>query len=201
MTKLIRSSEKGITLIEVALSMAIFSVLSVAIAGLLTSGINSQMAYRTHEYQQNVASNIIDALRMDLLTANQVDVTAGGNGLQIRDSLGAITANWLIGGSFTPAGCSAVSAVLRNGQPVGISPAPCQVPLTISCGGGGAPACFEGFDIDGNPSLVNVKHVVLHELAVVSPVTGSSPIDREFGAAQYRINEFSFEILSGTTFE
>ncbi len=196
-----RHASKGITLLEVALSMAIFSVLSVAIAGLLTSGMNAQMAYRAHEYQQSVASNIVDALRMDLMTANRVDITAAGQGLQVRDSTGTITSNWLIGGTFNPPGCANVSAVLRNGQPIGISPAPCNMPMTITCGGAGAPACFEGFDQDGNPATTNAKHIILHELAIANAVSNGSPIDREFGPATYRINEFSFEILAGTTFE
>ncbi len=197
----LRQSEQGLTLMEIAISMAIFSVLSVAIAGLLSSGINTQMAYRTHEYQQTIASNVVDTLRMDLMTANQVDITGGGSGLRIRDSAGGTVANWQIGGTYSPPGCSNVSAVLRNGQPIGISPAPCHMPMVISCGGNGAPGCFQGFDINGNPSVSNVKRVVLNELAVASTASGNSPIDREFGPAVYRINEFSFEILSGTTFE
>lgn len=181
---------RGFSLIEIAISMLLFGILSVAIASLLTSGMDAQMSYRTHVYGNNIAMNVIDRMRIDLLAANDVRIT-GGNTLRIENGLGIPDTIWVFNGT----------QAVRNGVVMSGSPA---LQFIVTCGGNGAPSCLQGMDANGNPSSGpdDVRRVILHELTVVNVPGGpGTAIDRNFGPARFRISEFSFEIPTNYRFE
>ncbi len=193
MKKPLRRASKGLTLLEVAISMALFGIISVAVASMLTSGIDTQMSYRVHEYEHNIALNIIDRMRMDLLMARNVTVGGGGTTVTFTTfdpNTGVDTpVTWVINGGVAT----------RNGMVMSTSPSP-NIQLLVTCGGNTSPSCFEGWTpAAGQP----IKRVILHELTVTQniPMGGGTAIDRNFGPARYRVNEFSFDVMPGTRFQ
>ncbi len=197
-----RAASCGVTLIELAASTIIFGVLSVAVASLMTAGVHNQMAIRAHEYEQTVALNIVDRLRLDLMSAENINATNGNQALTFTSY------------TFTPLGEAvtwnlAGGVATRNGVAFHNSPSP-NIVLDISCGGFGE-TCF---DLNFNPTNGLVNSVTLNELVVshILPRGCANPdnpqndicgtgIDQQFGGAQYRINEFSFDVLTGYQFQ
>lgn len=183
---------KGVTLIELAISTIIFGVLSVSVASIMSSGVHNQMAIRVHEYEQTAALNILDRMRMDLLAAENIVATNNNQTLTFTSY------------TFTPNGENVVwslanGVATRNGVAYHQTPSP-NIALNVACGGFGQP-CFQLNASPTNPALVN--SVTLNELVLSHnmPQGTGSPLDQEFGPAQYRVNEFSFDVLTGYQFQ
>ncbi|MBK8190789.1 MAG: hypothetical protein IPK79_10115 [Vampirovibrionales bacterium] len=187
-----RIAARGLTLIEIAISMGLFMLVALAVATILSSGMDTQMAYRVHENEHNVAMNIIDSLRQDIIRAKAITVAGGGSQLVITSPSNAVI-NWSITGG----------EARRNGLLLSRSAFSPNIALAARCGGNGTTVCFEGRDQNGAIININPRRVVLNELTIVQqlPTGGGSKLDREFGAASYRVNDASFEVTTGTTFQ
>jgi len=176
---------------ELALSTLLMGLLGVGVASLMSSGINSQMAYRISEYEQTVVLNIIERLRLDLLAAENITLRNNNQTLSFTTY------------SFNPAGEAVVwnfsnGVATRNNVPFQLTPSP-NIALTVSCGTASI-NCFVLNYSTVNPSIVD--SVTLNELSVAQNITGrGSALDQEFGAARYRINEFSFDVMTGYQFQ
>lgn len=191
--KRFRRASKGLTLMEVAISMALFGIMGVAVAAMLSSGVDTQLSYRVHEYEHNVALNIIDRMRMDLMMARNVTIGGGGTTVTFTTfdpNTGVDTpVTWAING-----GVARRNGTIMSNSPTG------NIQLLVTCGGNTAPSCFEGITpAAGQP----IKRVILHELTVTQnlPFGGGTAIDQNFGPARYRVNEFAFDVMPGTRFQ
>lgn len=185
------TAARGITLIEVAISMGLFTIVGMAVASMLGAGMDAQMAYRVHENEHNVAMNIIDRLRQDVIRARALTIVGGGTQVVITPPTGANITWSIIGG-----------VVRRDGLVQSQSAYP-NINLRVTCGGNGTTACFEGLTQNGAATTVNPKRLVLNELTVSQqlPAGGGSLLDHEFGPAAFRVNDVTFEMMPGTTFQ
>lgn len=94
----------GLTLLELMLSMAILGIIGVGITSLLQTTVNSQMISRSQQLQQNMALQILPQLRADLLSASNLQVLSGGNGITFTQTLSgapvAVSYNYFWGRLF-----------------------------------------------------------------------------------------------------
>ncbi len=69
----------GLSLMELAISMAILGIIGVGVSSLLQTTVNSQLISRSQQLQQDMAFQILPQLRADLISANNLKVLNSGN--------------------------------------------------------------------------------------------------------------------------
>ncbi|MBX2861214.1 MAG: prepilin-type N-terminal cleavage/methylation domain-containing protein [Vampirovibrio sp.] len=177
------TSNKGVTLIELAVAMVIFAVLGVAVSSIVQSAQDSQMAHRVHETQHSVAMDVVDNLRIDLRHARNVTVAGTSVSFQTFDANVGTDVNVtyaLAGGALTR---TSPGGTLNFGNRY-------AVPMTFGCGN----PCFVG---TGNP----VTQLSLNNLEVIDATPSASKLDAAFGRARFRVNESAFYVMDGMTFQ
>lgn len=173
------AAQPGLTLLEMAIGIMIVSILSVAVSSLFKVAVESQMSQRVHENMQMVAINIVDDLRLDIRTADSVEVLNGGNTLRISNVDGEVVYTWSNGGSFV----RTLNSGAQKSYSQGFSPA-----LNVVC----EPACFQ---------QVADQQILLPELRVEQSTAGGTVIDRFFSKPNYPVRNIAFDILSATEFQ
>jgi hypothetical protein len=194
---------KGVTLIELALGMAILSLLSIAVSNMMLAATASQLNAQTMVTEETVAMSIVDRLRYDLrlATVSSVSVTGGGNTLSFNTWNPTAGVTQTVTYTFT--GASLTRTV--SGQPTynfatGTFPAMRIVTQATT----GRPTT--GFSLvanvaTGSPGMV-CNRVVLHNLFVADNTPGNTIVDTAFGGkSQFRVDEVAFDVVSGTLFE
>lgn len=192
-------SSAGVTLLELALGLMIVAVLSVAVSSLIRTGVESQISQRTHDMMQVIAMNIIDDLRFDTRTAVAASINAGGNQLTLTPGNNGVAINYVLnGGNFQR----------RQGASIkdyntGITP-----PLAIAClaTNGNTTPCFEGYIPDaatpGGMARNDAapRQILVNNITVQQINNGSSLIDTNFGAPNFSLHNFAFNLMSSTEF-
>jgi Tfp pilus assembly protein FimT len=194
---------RGVTLIELALGMAILSLLSIAVSNMMLAATASQLNAQAMVTEETMAMSIVDRLRYDLrlATVASLSVTGGGSTLSFNTwnpSGGAMQAV-----TYTFTGTTLTRTVA--GQPTydfasGSFPAMRIVTQATA----GRPTT--GFSVaanvpTGSPGMV-CNRVVLHNLFVVDNTPVNTLVDGAFGGkSQFRVDEVAFDVVSGTLFE
>ncbi len=199
---------KGVTLIEVALTIMIMVILSIGVSSLIRTGVESQLSQRSHVNMQIVAMNIADDLRRDLRTADSAEVQNGGNRLVIRytdvaNSSQTITYSLdTVSGDFTRVGTGGGSGASKTYNPNTFTPR-----LQVACLNGASNApCFAGLRKNSTGAMIadntTPQQVTISDITVRQVVSGSGTmIDQAFSAPQYAIRNMSLSLISQTEFQ
>jgi prepilin-type N-terminal cleavage/methylation domain-containing protein len=191
--------QRGFTLFELALCIAIFSVLGIGASKLMQTGVQSQISHRIHTTQQSLAMNMVDRLRQDLRFASMGSVTIAnaGNTLQLitfdpnlQTEVPVTYA--LTGGTITRT---------SNGQTVNFLQG--YANTAVLCNN----PCFQ--PIPAGTAGANIKAISLNNMRV----RDTSAVNSDFIASnfaepdgtpaksQYRIVDASFDIIANARFD
>lgn len=190
--KALKAAHRGVTLLEMALSMMILAILSVGVSSLVKTGVENQLAQRTHQNMQTVGLNIVDDLRMDIRTADRATVSNGGNTLTLSTPNGNIIYNLTASNDFTRF-VQATGVTRTYNDPNAFNPR-----LQVRCPNG----CFQAALLNNDP-VPSPRQIFVEELLVeqVLPNGSGTMIDRAFGAANFPVRAFSFDVMSAKEFQ
>lgn len=80
-TACLTTSQSGVTLVELALAIAILSVVTLATSQLFLTSVQNQQNERLHVMQTHLLSTITSQIRADMLLSRTVSLSNGGNTL------------------------------------------------------------------------------------------------------------------------
>ncbi len=189
-----RKSVKGLTLLEVALCIAILAILSVGVSSLVKTGVETQLAQRVHQDMQAIGMNIVDDLRQDIRTADRATVAGGGNTLTLDMPTGTQIVYQLSGANAFTRWEQATGATKLYNDPNVFT-----VPLQVQCPAG----CFEAL-MPNNDAVPSPRQIFVRTLSVAQVLPAGNAgtmIDQSFGPANFTLREFSFDVMSATEFQ
>ena len=189
----LNAGKAGITLLELALSMMVMAVLGVAVSSLVKAGADHNLSERQHQTMQMVAMNLVDDLRFDLRTAERISsLGSGSNSLVIQNTGQTITY------ALDPSTFQMSRTVSGGIRKVYNDPTGVLSNVQIQC----TPSCFQPSTVqasDGTPKSITIPLLTVS----VPPRAGSAgtPIDQYFGAPQFVLKAFTFNIATATEFQ
>lgn len=190
-------SEQGITLIEVGLAMMIVAVLSIGVSAVVKAGVETQMSNRMNQHMQTISNLIVSDLRMDFREVDTVTITGGGNQMTLATPNGNVVYR-LAGGNLTRTSPAGRVKTYND-------PALYNNNLEIICPGGqalpGGPAvngCFAPVNVN---SYGLPRQVVMPQMAVRQKLSSNTLIDRHFGAPNFTLRNFAFDVMAATEFQ
>lgn len=190
-------SEQGITLLEVAISIMIVAVLSIAVSSLVKAGVETQMAERMHQNMQSISNGIVGDLRMDFREVDTVAIASGGNSLTLTTPAGNVVYQ-LTNGNLTRRSPSGTVKTYND-------PKMYNNMLEISCPGGpvvpGGPSVAGCFAPNNLNSSGLPRQIVMPEMAVRQKTANGGLIDRYFGAPNFTVRNFAFDVVTATEFQ
>lgn len=194
------SRASGVTLLEMALGMMIVAIVSVGISNLVRAGVESQMAERTHQNMQLVANNIVDDIRFDIRqsvyaytnssdTALKLDMPASG-------SQPAFTVVYrLSGNQFSRQDPRYPNPKNYN------DPSDPNNPLSVQCLDDSGNVVVRCFEKNFQNSAGHARQIRLPALQVTKTRSSNTIIDQYFGAPNYTIRDFAFDVMGATEFQ
>lgn len=183
------SSSKGFSLLELGVAMICFAVIGLTIAKLMFLGTEAQRSYRTHINLETATTQLMDSLRIDLLTAKDIAIDNDAKSISFTTYNSLSNAEEAVTWSFD-------GQALRNSVDM-LSNASSNVVMTADCGG----ASIDCFELQDQGAGTNNVLLTLNELVVTYPADNRSRMDRNFGAASFRVNETVFDVISGMQFQ
>jgi prepilin-type N-terminal cleavage/methylation domain-containing protein len=201
--KAAKPANQGLSLIEIAVTMAVVAVVSLGSTHALSMFSEVQKSQRLHNVQQVVAMNVVDNLRQDLRFAtrptpltNAFTITGGnGNVLTIPNAFEPTLGSYSVTYTFT--GTTVTRAVTVGGVTTTTSYTADITPgVTISCGAAGG-ACFQvaSVDVNGNP-----RGVRLNQMQVTEAAQDTDAITTNFGPARFAVANVTFDMLGNILF-
>jgi hypothetical protein len=166
----------GVSLMELAICLIIFVVISVAFTSALVNSSVAQLSQRVHAHQHSLTMNMVESIRRDLRTAADVKVP-NINTLEITQS-GNQKITYLFKEGVLARNGKSFEAGL-NGQ------------NKLQCGKS------PSFEAIGNPIHV----VVLKNMCIKDTGTAKTALHREFSTESFRVFDTSFEVSANTTFQ
>ena len=189
---------RGVTLIEMAMGMMLMCIIAIAVSSLVRAGVEAQLNQRMMNLGQLVTMNVVDDIRLDLNTANTVNITGGGAQLNITDGKGiavvytydnaakTMTRNW---GGFSKTYNANISPAMNL-----VCDMPC---FNWNPTGGAGQAGAQQTIILGPPGVAGSGL----SAQPATPV-GNSIIDQNFNPPVFfRASQISFNVLSNRTFQ
>ncbi len=189
---------RGVTLIEIALCMMILSILSVAVSNLVLSGVQSQMNQRIDENLQLVAMNIVEDIRLDLRHSAATTVLGGGNTLRIVRHDGSIVTYQLTGANNFQRTDTGTGLTKTYNDPTMYTTPPLQVRCVNNAGANSA--CFQAQQMN-NDATPQPREILLQGLRVEAAVPSNTVVEQNFGAPNFTVRNFSFDVMSATEFQ
>lgn len=181
-----KTTFKGISLLEMALAMAIISILMVSVSSLVRSGIEAQHTQRAEEMMQMAAGNIVDDLRFDLWAADQATMVVAPTQLRFTNQMSGNLVTYRLNGTQMERREGVTTKVYNN---VGYSNGGVSM-LDVACSN----PCFR---------LVNTgnsEKIVIDTLTVQTNLNDTTLIGQHFGPPQYSLQNMHFDITSAKTF-
>lgn len=222
-----RPAARGITLIELALSMMIMAVLSVGVSSLIKTGVETQMSERMNAHMQTIAMNIVDDIRLNMRTACTAQVTGGGTTLNLQmppctapgtpNGFGTmmVTSPYFIyklnGTDFVrttgtgtwiigPTSVAFVASAVGPTKIYNKSSATSLYQVDCNNAANVAGPCFTALNLNssGQP-----KQIVINNIRVTVPALNSdSIITKSFNMPpNYSVRNFSFDVMNATEFQ
>jgi prepilin-type N-terminal cleavage/methylation domain-containing protein len=189
---------KGFSLVEMAIAMAIFVILGVAVSNLLATATLTQINNQIQTMCEHVSSNIVDRLRWDLRFAASANVSPDGSTLTVtQDGVpGNITYQFVNNG------------LVRQGQ---TGPAfdfrtafynDPNHPLRIFCQG----PCFSQTALGNVASAqITLSNLIVRDNSPVGTALDNAnnftQNGQDFSRTQFRIEAATFNVLSGQQFQ
>jgi prepilin-type N-terminal cleavage/methylation domain-containing protein len=199
--------QRGFTLLEMTVAMAVFAVLGVAVSNVMFISANSQLEARFNAIAETTASNIIDDLRFDLRTAISVN-----NNNPITN--GTVLTFTVPGRQFNQANPVTITYTFANGDVTRRDSlgntrsyrALSGLPMQILCDVQGGTGCFNAV-LPANNGPINL--VSLRNLRIIDNRATNSVMDNAWGTLnngafarpQLRIENVAFNLSTGTQFD
>jgi len=196
-----RANAKGITLVELAMSMMVVAVIGVGVSGLMKTGVEHNISQRQMQTMQMMAMDLVEDLRYDLRTADTVNNVGGGsNTLTISSSGQTITYN-LNAGTHQMTRRSSTTGVTK----IYNDPNVFMNNLQFDCKdtSNNSIGCFMTDPTLGTATNGTPKAVVLRNVTVTAALNGNAntALDIAFGAPSFRLNQFTFNVAAATEFQ
>lgn len=180
----------GLTLIELAIAIAVIAVIGLAASQMMFTGVQTQMSVHVNETEANLAQEIVNRLRYELRNAQNIQILNNGNSLQFQGYDPNTAQYTSINYAFTG------STLTRNGVNLSANRSPA---FQITCGG--TLACFTGATSSVTSSQ-NLQRVSLNNLTITDISGSNKNLDQAFGGpATFHLDEAAFNILNGMTFQ
>jgi prepilin-type N-terminal cleavage/methylation domain-containing protein len=190
-------ANSGVTLLELAISMMIVAVISVGVSGLIKVGAEHNLSERQHQTMQLIAMDLVDDLRRDLLTADTISNlgSSGSNTLTITGNGHTVTYAM---NSSTHQMTRAANGITKiyNDPKIFLSN------LRMDCVSA-TNQCFQVNTTAGTASNGTPKAIFIPNLTISAPPGsgGGTVIDQAFGAPNFKLNQFSFNMTTSTEFQ
>jgi prepilin-type N-terminal cleavage/methylation domain-containing protein len=196
--KLFKSGQRGFSLVEMGIAMAIFVILGVSVANLLTTATLTQVNNQVQTMCEHVSSNIMDRLRWDLRFATSANVSPDGSTLSVTQDgvAGNITYQFINNGLVRQdqAGRVFNFATAFYNDP--------NHPLRIFCQG----QCFTQTALGNVASAqITVNNLIVRDNSPVGTALDNAANftqnGQDFSRAQFRIEAATFNVLAGQQFQ
>lgn len=187
-------SQKGFTLIELAITLVITVLVGVSVSNLVLNAVTVQQSDRIHTTLNNAAMNVVEHMRNDLRLAQANSVSVSAN--QIQFNTFDVATSSTVAVTYTYTGTTITRTYAGNTKDM---VAGYNVPMQIQCGSG-AGACFTGYT-PPTPASAPVQRIALNDLIIVDATPSNSTLDNAFGKAQFRVTNAAFNIHNGMQFQ
>lgn len=182
----------------------IAAIIAVGVSSLIKAGVETQISRKIQENMQTVALNIVDDLRQDIRMADRATVQ---NATTLVLAMPATpparpTAYTL---TYRLQGTDFVRIDSARGQKLYNDPSIFSPKLSVDCTDpltGGANTCFSArmmnSDTPPEPRQIRVNAIRVYRPV---PLNGGTVIDRAFGAPNFTVRQFAFDVMSAKEFE
>jgi prepilin-type N-terminal cleavage/methylation domain-containing protein len=195
-------AKRGYTLVELAISMFIISLIGLALTQMLVGVSYSQINSTVQGACENIASNLVDRLRFDLRFANQVDVVNAGTTLEIFSGASPNPIRY----RFAANTVTRTDEMGRSSNLVRSMYDDPNHPIQVNCMDN---PCFQPVmsPIPGAPPVqMRLSRVMIRDNAVRSGafdnafnITDANGVN--FARPQFRIEAVTFNLLNGQQFQ
>lgn len=185
-TRASRKSQRGVSLIEMAVAIAVMGILGVGISSMMYGAVENQIHQEIHMHQQSTLSSLVFQLRVDGTQATTVT----------RDSATQFTLTTSNGDTivYSFAGGTATRSV--NGSTpfnyLSLMPRQYRANHTISCGGGGVDCVNE----------VGTERISIRQLSINDNSALMGQLENAFGQKSFfLLPEVSIATMQGYQFQ